>query len=168
MATLIDQDLAPYVTAASSERPVEATDRWVVLVDRGAPVSAIAPGTMLAAGVRSPAIIVAAATLDLSVALTSAAFAEVADVSAVVLTDETGIAGVWPGPALARTQSQVQSRGFLGPVLPGPPTIPLISRSCGFTDQGTLCGTVCSFASKPYPMPSCRNDGGLGAHLFHW
>ncbi len=168
MATLRDLELASFITAANGRGLVEASDHWIVLLDDGKPVSAIPPGTTLPDGTPPPGIIVAAARLDLGDALGSAAFAEVADVSAVVLTDGDEIVGVLAGAALVRAVLQGIPRGDSGPVLPGPPTIPWISRSCSFTEHHTTCATVSSFASKPYPMPSCRNERGLTAHLFHW
>jgi hypothetical protein len=168
MATLRDLELASFVTATSGRRLTGASDHWIVLLDDGKPVSAIPPGTTLPDGTRPPGIIVAAAGLGLGDALSSAAFAEVADVSAVVLTDGDEIVGVLAGPALVGAVLQGAPRGDSGPVLPGPPTIPWISRSCGFTEHQTICATVSSFASRPYPMPSCRNERRLTAHLFHW
>jgi hypothetical protein len=168
MTALRDQWLSDYALADVSDLPVAARDRWVVLLDDGRPVSAIAPGTALGTGSPVPAIIVAPADLDLNAALASEAFAEAADVSAVVLVDDQGIVGVWSGQALANAVMRGPTRGIPGSVLPGAPTIPLIIRSCTFTENGTVCATPASFTSKPYPMPACPNARHLPAHDFRW
>ena len=87
MPALRDQQLAEYVTVTVNDLPVTAEDRWAVLLDGDTPISAVAPGETLISITAAPAIIVAAADLDLAAALVSDAFTEVADVSAVVLID---------------------------------------------------------------------------------
>jgi hypothetical protein len=168
MATLRDLRLSDYVVADASDLPVAARDRWVVLLDGDRPVSAIAPGTALDAGTPVPAVIVAPADLDLNAALSSDAFADAADVSAVVVVDGGTIVGVWGGQSLANTVMQGPTRGIAETVLPGAPAIPLIVRSCTFTENGTVCATSLSFPSKPFPMPACPNARHLSAHGFHW
>ena len=171
MPALRDQQLAEYVTVTVNDLPVTAEDRWAVLLDGDTPISAVAPGEMLISISAAPAIIVAAADLDLAAALVSDAFIEVADVSAVVLIDGRGIVGVWSGSGLtsAVMLGSLRTRGGYAYGLPGPPTmIPYIVRSCAFREHGTTCATVSSFASKPFPMPACRNDNGLSLHDFGW
>jgi hypothetical protein len=168
MATLRDQWLSGYVVADASDLPGVAHDRWIVLLNDNRPVSAIAPATALDPRLPLPAIIVAPADLELDTALSSDAFAEVADVSAVVLVDDEAIVGVWSGPSLANAIMQGPTRTVTGSVLPGAPMIPLIVRSCTFTENGTICATSSSFASKPFPMPACPNAKHLSAHDFHW
>ena len=162
---------AEYVTVTVNDLPVTAEDRWAVLLDGDTPISAVAPGETLISITAAPAIIVAAADLDLAAALVSDAFTEVADVSAVVLIDGRGIVGVWSGPGLTSAVMLGSSRTRSGYAygLPGAPTmIPYIVRSCAFREHGTICATVSSFASKPFPMPACRNDNGLSVHDFGW
>jgi hypothetical protein len=168
MVTLRDQSLSDYMVADASDLPVVAPDRWIVLVDGNRPVSAIAPASRLDPAAPTPAIIVAPADLDLDAALASDAFAEAADVSAVVLVDDEAIVGVWGGPSLANAVMQGPTRGTIGSVLPGAPTVPLIVRTCAFTENGTICATSASFTSKPFPMPSCPNARHLSPHDFHW
>jgi len=167
MAALRDQRLSDFVVADASNLPVVPPDRWIVLVDDNRPVSAIAPATRLDPARPGPAIIVAPADLDVDAALASEAFAEAADVSAVVLVDGGTVAGVWGGPSLANAAAQRPARGAPGSVLPGTPTIPVIVRSCTFTDGGTICATASSFPGKPFPMPACPNARHLSAHDFH-
>jgi hypothetical protein len=168
MARLRDQGLSDYVVTDAGDLPVVAHDRWTVLLDGNRPVSAIGPATALTAEMPLPAIIVAAADLDLDAALASDAFAEVAEVSAVVLVDDGGVAGVWSGASLANAVMQGPARAVRGAVLPGAPAIPLIIRTCTFTENGTSCATSSAFASKPFPMPPCPNAQQLSAHDFHW
>ena len=106
MATLRDQRLSDFVVADASNLPVVPPDRWIVLVDDNRPVSAIAPATRLDPARPVPAIIVAPADLDVDAALASEAFAEAADVSAVVLVDGGTVVGVWGGPSLANAAAQ--------------------------------------------------------------
>jgi hypothetical protein len=168
MAQLRDLASEEFETAVTSDSPVAAGNRWLVLLDDGEPVGALSPGSLLDATDPPPAIIVAPASLDLNAALATPPFAQVNDVSAVVLVDEQRVVGVWAGPSLemAVRQERVVTRG--GPILPGVPQIPLIVRSCTYRELGTICATVSSFASKPFPMPSCRNDRHLTAHDFSW
>jgi hypothetical protein len=168
MTALRDLSLSDCVVADVNDLPVVARDRWVVLLDDGRPVSAVAPGTTLGAGTPVPPIVVASAELDLNTALSSDAFAEVADASAVVLVDGGAVTGVWSGPSLAAAVMQGPVRTSTGPVLPGAPAIPLIVRSCTFTENGTVCATSSSFVSKPFPMPACPNAKHLSAHDFNW
>jgi hypothetical protein len=181
MATLRHLDLQPFDTAPVDTGPggrlpaAVPGARWIVLVGQAGPVSAIAPGTTLESGARPPAILVAAADLDISVIWEAAAFREFAGVSALVLIEpgaveagETGIAGVVSGQALSRLMLRGPMRGLTGPVLPGAPAIPLIARSCGYLESGAACVTPMSFTARPYPMPDCPNDRGLTAHPFVW
>jgi hypothetical protein len=173
MATLRDLGLQAFEVSSVGVRPVVAPPgRWIVLVDDdGTPVSALAPGTALAGGSLLSAIIVAAADLGQGTAYSSAAFAEFADASALVLIEsgEVGeIAGVVSGPALRRAILRGAMRGGSGPVLPGPPAIPWISRSCGYAEGGVSCATMMSFLARPAVMPSCGNLSGLAAHQFYW
>jgi hypothetical protein len=169
MAQLRDLASEEFETTAAGDLPVAAGDRWLVLLDGGQPVCALRPGSVLDSATPPPAIIVAPAGLNLDTALASDAFAEALDVAAVVLFDEQGVVGVWSGDSLttAVKQGPRVTRGWQS-VLPGPPQIPLIVRSCTYRELGTTCATVSSFASKPYPMPSCRNDHLLSAHDFGW
>ena len=168
MATLRDQRLSDFVVADVSNLPVVPPDRWIVLVDGNRPVSAIAPATRLDPARPVPAIIVAPADLDVDAALASEAFAEAADVSAVVLVDAGTVVGVWGGPSLANAVAQGPARGVPGSVLPGTPASPVIVRSCAFTEGGTICASSSSFPGKPNPMPACPNARHLSAHDFHW
>jgi hypothetical protein len=167
MNTLRNQLLSDFAMADVADLPVVPPDRWIVLVDGNRPVTAIAPATRLDPTAPTPAIIVAPADLDLNAALSSAAFTDAADVSAVVLVDGDAVVGVWGGPSLANAMMQGPTRG-IGSVLPGAPAIPLIVRSCTFTESGTICATSSSFTSKPFPMPACRNARQLSTHDFHW
>src|SRR6516225_6309367 len=157
MATLRDQWLSDFVVADAGNLPVVPPDRWIVLVDGNHPVSAIAPATRPDPAGPVPAIIVAPADLDVDAALASDAFAEAADVGAVVLVDAGTVVGVWGGPSLATAVAQGPARGVRGPVLPGTPTSPVIVRSCAFTEGGTICASPSSFPGKPNPMPACPN-----------
>ena len=168
MATLRDQRLSDFVVVDASNLRVVPPDRWIVLVDDNRPVSAIAPATRLDPARPVPAIIVAPADLDVDAALASEAFAEAADVSAVVLVDAGTVVGVWGGPSLANAVVKGPARGVPGSVLPGAPAIPVIVRSCTFTEGGTLCASPSSFPGKPSPMPACPNARHLSAHDFHW
>ena len=170
MVMLRDQDLAEYRTAQLAQSPVAAAgDRWLVLLDGDRPVCAIAPGTTLDPRDPLPPIIVAPDDMEVNAALASDAFAEASDVNAVVLIGRQGVIGVWGGSSLATAVLLGPFRGSFGSsVLPGPPQIPLIVRSCAFRDQGTLCATVSSFTSKPFPMPPCPNQNQLAAHDFAW
>ena len=168
MATLRDQRLSDFVVADVRNLPVVPPDRWIVLVDGDRPVSAIAPVTRLDPAGPVPAIIVAPADLDVDAALASEAFAEAADVSAVVLVDAGTVVGVWGGPSLANAVAQGPARGVRGSVLPGTPMSPVIVRSCTFTEGGTICASWSSFPGKPSPMPACPNARHLSAHDFHW
>jgi len=168
MAALRDQRLSDFVVAGASNLPVVPPDRWIVLVDGNRPVSAIAPATRLDPAGPAPAIIVAPADLDLNDALASEAFAEAANVSAVVLVDAGTVVGAWGGPSLANAVAQGPAREVPGSVLPGTPAIPVIVRSCTFTEGGTICATSSSFPGKPFPMPACPNARHLSALDFHW
>ena len=173
MATLRDLGPQAFEIAPVGVRPTAAPlNRWVVLVDDdGKPVSALAPGTSLARDALPPVIIVAGADLGQGVAYSSAAFKEFREASALVLTeggDGGEIAGVVSGPALARAVLRGAMRGGSGPVLPGPPAIPWISRSCRHAEGGVSCATMMSFPARPAVMPSCDNQQGLAAHQFHW
>ena len=177
MATLRDLGSEPFESLSAGDGPIMAPDdRWVVLAGEAGPVSAIPPGTSLADGDRPPGVLVAAADMDLAAALDSPAFEEFADASALVLTepdeDQAGefrVAGVVSGLTLARTMFSGAVRVYgPGPVLPGPPAIPLIARSCGYAEAGTTCGTPMSFRARPAKMPGCPNHRGLSAHQFDW
>ena len=169
MALLRDMGSEEFETAAG-DPPFSAGDRWLVLLDSGGrPVSALEPRAELDAATPPPPIIVAPPGLDVNIALTSAAFAEANDVSAVVLVAEDRVVGVWGGPSLVRALKQGPRVTRGGPVLPGvPQQIPLMTRSCTYLERGTLCGTQSSFVKKPFPMPNCRNDRNLSAHPFGW
>jgi hypothetical protein len=175
MATLRELGPQPFDLAQAKTLPVTApAERWLVLVDDGRPASALAPGTTLSAGMRPPGIIVAAADLDQAVAFESAAFGEFYEVSALVLTEpasgrpgQPAIAGVVNGTALTRLMQRGLERGWSGTALPGTPSIPLVSRSCGFFEGGP-CATLLSFPHRPAALPQCPNDRGLSAHSFVW
>jgi hypothetical protein len=176
MATLRQFGTEPFDIGPADALPVTApADRWVVLVRDGGPVSAVAPGATLADGARPPGILVAAADLELTAALESDAFQQLTEVSALVLIEphagpdgRPGIAGVMSGQLLTQAILRGTTRGIYGPVLPGVPSIPLITRSCGFAAGGVTCTTVMSFPSRPYPMPDCPNGRGMAAHRFAW
>jgi hypothetical protein len=176
MATLRDLDPQPFVIAPADGLPVTAPgDRWLVLVRDGQVVSAVPPGTSLDGDERPPGVLVAAASLYQATAFRSAAFQQLAGTSALVLTeppdDPAGqplIVGVVGGVVLTRAVQRGAVRGPTGPVLPGPPAIPWIARSCGYRQAGTACATPMSFPSRPYPMPDCPNAHALTAHLFTW
>jgi len=168
VALLRDQELAGFRTRAAGEPIIAASDHWLVLLDGGRPVSALPPGLTLDSVTAPPPIIVAPADLDLDTALASDAFADADDAEAVVLVEDGGIAGVWSGPSLSMAVLQGPARSAAAAVLPGSPQIPLIVRSCAFREGGRICATVSSFASKPFPMPGCRNDRQLTAHAFAW
>jgi hypothetical protein len=168
MARLRDLGSDEFETTAAGDYPVAATDRWLVLLDSGQPFCSLSPGSVLDAATPRPPIIVAPADLDLRAALASPAFAQAEDVSAVVLVEEQRVVGVWGGPRLQTIISRgvVPTRG--GSQLPGKITIPLIVRSCTYRELQAICATVDSFPSKPFPMPSCRNEHRLSAHTFGW
>jgi hypothetical protein len=169
MPRLRDQELAEFITVSAAERPAGAAAVWTVVVADGAPVSAIAPGAVVPPGAALPPVVVAAADLDVNAALTSAAFADIGDVGAVVVTDGEQVTGVWAGRPLAEAVLRGPVRSVFRGGLPGPPaTVPLIVRWCGYTEAGTACGTTEEFTVKPFPMPACRNDQGLAAHTFVW
>ena len=108
MATLRELGTEPFETApAGGLARAAAADLWVVLVDGdGGPVSALAPGTVLAGDGWLPAILLADADLEQAVAFETDAFAELTDVTALVLTGPTpepgrpGIAGLVSGETL--------------------------------------------------------------------
>jgi hypothetical protein len=176
MATLRDLGSEPFDSVPAGGGPVTAPDdRWVVVAGRAGPVCAIQPGTTLADGDRPPGVLVAAADMDLADALESDAFEQFADVAALILTEphrdgagEVRIAGVVSGLTLTRLMLRGPVRSVFGPVLPGPPAIPLIARSCGYLEAGTTCATSVSFKSRPSVMPACPNQRGLAAHPFAW
>lgn len=176
MATLRDLGSEPFDSRPAGAGPVAAPgDRWVVLAGQTGPVCAIAPGTTLAEDDRLPAVLVAAADMDLADALDSEAFEQFADATALVLTEpdddrpgEFRVAGVVSGLTLARMMLRGPVRSFGDSVLPGPPAIPLIVRSCGYAEAGTSCATPVSFPTRPAAMPACPNHRGLSAHQFGW
>jgi len=172
MATLRDLRLQAFDTASAGVRRAPSPDRWVVLVGAdGKPASALPPGTTLEDDAPLPAVIVALADLSQGMAYSLPAFAEAADVAALVLVeagDGSEVAGVVSGPGLVRAMRRGAMRGGSGPVLPGPPAVPWISRSCGYTEGGTTCSTTMTFAAPPAAMPSCGNLLGLAAHQFIW
>jgi hypothetical protein len=179
MATLRDLGSEPFESVPTGAWPVTAPDdRWVVLAGEAGPVSAIPPGAALAVGDRLPGVLVAAADMDLADALESDAFEQFADVTALILTepgDERAgrlrVAGLVSGLTLARVMLRGPTRGVFGwggSVLPGPPAIPLIARSCGYLEAGTTCATPISFRARPAVMPGCPNQRGLAAHQFDW
>ncbi len=174
MVMLRDLDPQPFEVAPAGEAPVTApAGRWLVLIGEVGPVTAIAPGATLARGARPPGILVAAADLNQAAAIRSAAFSQVTDVSALVLTEPAAdghrIAGVVDGGTLTSVVLRNTTRGISGPALPGAPsTIPWIVRSCGYHESAVVCATPMTFLSRPYPMPACRNARGLAAHDFAW
>ena len=184
MATLRDLGSEPFDSVlldnvSARGGPVTAPDdQWVILVGDAGPVSAIPPGTTLAEGDRLPVVLVAPADMDLAEALESDAFGQFADVTALVLIDtdaaragELRVAGVVSGLTLTRVMLRGPVRGLFGlggPVLPGPPAIPLIIRSCGYLEAGTTCGTPMSFRARPAVPPACPNLRGQAAHPFDW
>jgi hypothetical protein len=122
-----------------------------------------------------PGILVAAADVNLAEALQSDAFRQLTDVTALVLTEpgtgqdgQPAIAGVVSGTTLTWAALRGTTRGIFETILPGVPSIPLITRSCGFTAGGVACATMMSFPARPDPMPDCRNSRGLAAHQFAW
>jgi hypothetical protein len=50
----------------------------------------------------------------------------------------------------------------------GTPFVPMIVRTCGFTEDSVVCDTPFSFPSRPTPMPDCPNVQNLTAHQFVW
>jgi hypothetical protein len=168
MAQLRDLGTEEFETVAAGDFPVAATDSWLVLLDGGQPVGALSPGSALDGTTLPAPIIVAPARLDLGVALPSPAFAQAREVSAVVLVEDQRVVGVWGGPRLemAINRKLFPTRG--GPVLPGVPQVPWIVRYCSYREGAKICATAESFPSKPFPMPSCRNDHHLSAHVFGW
>jgi hypothetical protein len=177
MATLRDLGPEPFevepfeVTAAGIRAVAAPRDRWIVLVEAGEPVTAVAPGTVLAGGAQPPEIIVAVADLGQGIAYSSAAFEEHASVSALVLTEGAArdeIAGVIDGAVMRRAIARGALRGSSDTVLPGPSAIPVISRSCGFFDGAVLCATMMTFQTRPAVMPACPNSRGMAAHQFRW
>jgi hypothetical protein len=176
MATLRDLGAQPFEVVPADGLPVTApADRWAVLVGTAGPVSALAPGTSLAGDGRPPGILVAVADLELAEAFASDAFQQLTEVSALVLIEpatgeagEPGIAGVVSGQALTYAILRGTVRGFTSPVLPGAPTVPLISRSCGYLEGRVTCTTPMSFRRRPPAMPPCPNEHGLTAHPFGW
>lgn len=66
-------------------------------------------------------------------------------------------------PDLDPYLSSLQSTRTLGVIV-----VPLISRSCGFTEGGVACATTMSFPARPHTMPDCPNGRGLTAHQFVW
>jgi hypothetical protein len=179
MATLRDLGSEPFESVPAGSQPVTAPDdRWVVLVGEAGPVTALAPGTVAPDSAPPPGVLVAAAGMDLADALESDAFAQFADVTALVLTEpdedlpgELRVAGVVSGRTLARVMLRGPVRGVFGPggsALLGPPAIPLIARSCGYLEAGSACATPVSFVARPSVPPACPNKRGLAAHQFAW
>jgi hypothetical protein len=181
MATLADLgaeefEVVPLATGPDSESAVTApADRWVVLVRGRQVASTVAPGTTLAGDARPPGILLAAADLEQAAAFKSDAFREFSEVAALVLTEpgsvqpgQPAIAGVVAGGTLARAMLRGTTRGGNGRVLPGPPSVPLITRSCGFFEGRVMCATPLSFPRRPTSLPPCPNDRGLPAHFFEW
>lgn len=167
MATLRDLGFQPSEIAPADGRAVTAPpDLWLVLVDGGKPVSAVAPGATLPEGAALPAVLVAAADMSQGSAYNSSAFREFPDASALILTDGDDVVGVIGGARL--TQAILRGPVHAGSVLPGPPTIPQIVRSCRFVPSGITCATTMSFLSRPAAMPDCTNQHGLAAHKFRW
>jgi hypothetical protein len=169
-------EVVPLESVPGSELPVTAPDgRWAVLIGESGPLSALRPGRTLAVGTRPPGILVAAAGLDQATAFSSAAFREPGEISALVLTDagagpdgEPRVTGLVSSEALTRALLRGPVRGITGPVLPGAAAIPLISRSCGFTERRSACATAVTFVFRPSPMPPCPNGHALTAHSFVW
>lgn len=179
MATLGELRLEPFDIATADRLPVTAPgDRWVVLVGCGGPLSAVEPGTTLAAEARPPAILVAAADVDQADAFDSVAFREPPQVSALVLTEPgavppdplagpPAIAGVVSALVLQRAMFRGAVRGT-GAQLAGVPSVEYISHWCGYAEGRVICKTQERFRRLPTPMPECRNERGLTAHRFTW
>ena len=75
----------------------------------------------------------------------------------VVVISQRSIVGVWSGPSLARAIMQGPSRSYTGTQLPGTIHVPVIKRSCTYTDGGTVCDTPSAFPTRPMTMPPCVN-----------
>lgn len=56
----------------------------------------------------------------------------------------------------------------LSPMLPGPRPIPLVTKLCGFTENGVTCATPMAFPVRPNQMPGCPNNRSLTPHQFVW
>jgi hypothetical protein len=176
MATLRELDSEPFEIVPADELPVTApSDRWAVLVGTEGPVTALPPGGGLAPDARPPEILIAVAGLDQATAFASPAFDELAEVGALVLIEAgsasdagPAIAGVVSGQTLFAAVFRRVDRGVSEAVLPGTPLIPLISRSCGFSESGVGCVTPMSFSHRPSPMPPCPNGRQLSGHAFVW
>jgi len=183
MATLRDLGVEPFVAVPAGRLPVTAPgDRWVVLTGDGGPVSAVAPGRTLAAGARLPVILVAAADLEQADAFDSDAFGEFLGVSALVLTEAgpapggpPAVAGVVSDRVLQRAMfrgaargAQAATGGAASAALPGAPSVPLISRSCGYAENQVTCATRMEFRRRPSPLPQCPNERHLADHQFAW
>ena len=176
MATLRDLGAERFETASAGDPSRAATAYlWVVLVDsNGGPVSALAPGTVLAGDGWLPGILLADADMEQATAFETDAFGELADVTALVLTRPSsqpgrpGIATLVSGETLTRAVRRGPVRGTLQSQLTGAPSIALIRKSCRFTAGNLTCATTMPFQARPYPMPDCRNDRGLASHPFVW
>lgn len=176
MATLRDLGTEPFETASATDPSRAATaGRWVVLVDGdGGPVSALAPGTVLAGDGWLPGILLADADMEQATAFATDAFGDLADVTALVLTGpapqpgQPDIAGLVSGETLTRAVRRGPVRGTLQSQLTGAPSIAEIRKSCRFTAGNLTCATTMPFQARPYPMPDCRNDRGLAPHPFVW
>jgi hypothetical protein len=180
MATLGDLgaeafEVVPLEIAADGESPVTApADRWVVLVRGDQVASTVAPGTTLAGDARPPGVLLAAADLEQADAFKSDAFRDFSEVVALVLTEpgparpgRPAIAGVVGGGTLARAMLRGTARGG-GQGRPGVPSVPLLTRSCGFFEGRVMCATPMVFPGRPPVMPPCPNDRGLPVHFFEW
>lgn len=175
-----DMELSETVSVGLDAFDVGVLDplsEWVVVVDKSGPLAAV-PGTAfrsgpqplsLAAVVRDrPPSVIAHADASVAKALSSWAFGQMLQDSAVIVVDDDGRLRVWAGDDLAEVRNLAGVRSGIDASLPGDVHIPVIRRLCGYKSKLGDCPAVLAFDEFPDPMPDCPNPLGLDPHRFCW
>ena len=163
-------------TVAQALRRTEGN--WLVVLDSdGVPLSTVAPddlaratgdATLAALVPGLPPVLTAAVSIRITDLLASPLLDEFEPGSAVIATDGDRVVGVWAGPDLMAAVATGTPRAYWEAELPGEITIPLLTRACRYTQEGTDCTGVLRFPERPRQPPPCPNPGALSAHDFVW
>jgi sulfur carrier protein ThiS len=153
-------------------------ERWLIVLDGdGVPLSAVRPDaladtpadTTLGSVVpRLPPVVTVAVGIRIADLLASGLLDEFEPGSAVIATNGDGVVGVWAGPDLMATVAAGTPRSHWDAELPGEITIPLLTRTCRYTESDTGCTGVLRFPERPGRPPACPNPASLTAHAFVW
>lgn len=166
------------MTVARALRRASTTAAWLVVLDSdGVPLSAVRPNdladapadTVLAALVPGlPPAVTAAVSIRIIDLLASRLLDEFEPGSVVIATDGGRVVGVWAGADLMATVATGVTRTHWDAELPGEIAIPLLTRTCRYTQEGTDCTGVLRFPERPRLPPPCPNPESLPAHDFVW